>query len=68
MWEVQRSQKNNDTLIDEKRELERKLEQMELLAEVPYWMGIKAEIDEARIMKVQVKKKLDEVKKKLSEG
>lgn len=68
MWEVNRSQKNNDTLLEEEHRLRRELERLSLDAEVPYWMGVKADIDEARIMKVHVKKKLEEVKKKLSEG
>lgn len=67
MWEVKRSQKNNDTLLDELLELERRLQVVELTAEAPYWMGIKADIDNARIEKVSLRKRIDKIKKILSE-
>lgn len=67
MWEVKRSQKNNDTLIEELRELEHRLLEVELMAEAPYWMGVKADIDNARIEKSAIKRRIDRVKKKLSE-
>lgn len=67
MWEVKRSQKNNDKLIEELRELEHRLLEVELVAEAPYWMGVKADIDNARIEKSAIKRRIDRVKKKLSE-
>ena len=67
MWEVNRKvEVDNSKLVEQLAELEQKLMEVELTAEAPYWIGVKADIDNARIDKIAIKKRIDKIKKELS--